>query len=226
MSGLKKQDSKQRGKSKSTQRVGQCFVIDSPKRSSSKTLIKPEPIISHKSTSSVGDFPVRMSAQWGSVKGYPGLAQDFSGRSFAYSRSFGPSGWSLRMSSACSLPMMEQTFRRSLKRLPTSGMWDSGGCLILRVSEFPKVVAESSLSEVLDASPPLSCYLTPHQLSDYLARLRRSDSHRRRMDTLPIVFLRTAHHRKLVSVAKISSPPKGAGIRWLSGPECLLSRLS
>jgi hypothetical protein len=110
---------------------------------------------------------------------------------------------------------------RGQDQSPNAGMWDAGGCLILGISESPKAAAAFSWSPVLDANPPLGCFLTPRQWTQYLARLARSKSHGQRMNGLPIVFWPKSRPASCLSVRKLLSVTKEDGVRWPGGPESL-----
>ncbi len=215
------QDSKQSGKSKLTQSVALCLPTDSRMQDSMRMSAQSVLQSSGMSMSSSEASLVRTSAQWERERVLRAQEQGFSGRHFASSSKYGPSGWSLKMSWACSIATMAKTFRQSSRRLPRAGMWDYGECMILHISESPKDVAEFSWLQVLDSTPPLTCFLTPHQLMQYLARLARSNSHGPRMDGLPALCLQKTRGRLSVSVVKLLSLTPTHGIRWLSGPECL-----
>ena len=143
-----------------------------------------------------------------------------SGKSYVSSQNFGPSGWYLKMSQACSLSMMARTLRQSSTRLPTAGMWDAGGCLMLVISESPRHAAGFSWLRVLESSPPWSCWLTPQQWKQYLLRLHRSKSHGPRIHGQPVLYLPMRHARSPL-VVKLSLLMRTDGVRWLSGSERL-----
>ncbi|SFH33247.1 hypothetical protein SAMN03159297_04502 [Pseudomonas sp. NFACC45] len=63
------------------------------------------------------------------------------------------------------------TLRQSSGPLRTAGMWDFDECLMLNISESPSNVVEYSWSQVIDACPPSSSWLTPRQWTQYLQRL-------------------------------------------------------
>ena len=218
---LNKQASKPPGKSKSIPSAEPSLLTDSQQPSALTTSGKSAATTSPPSTSSLAASPVKTSAPWAAAPDSPAHAPDYSGKSYASSKSYGPNGWCLKTSLGCSLAKLAETSKRVLKRLPRAGMWDFGACLMLQVSEFPKDAAAFSWSQVLDDNPPLSCWLTPNQLSQYLARLARSSSHGQRMDGLPVLFWPKTQTASSVSVVKLLSLTKEDGVRWLSGPESL-----
>lgn len=119
----------------------------------------------------------RTCRAWAHAPGLPENVPGSSGKSAASSRKFGPSGWCLKTSWGCSLAMVGKTLQKSSKPLPSAGMWDAGGCLMLSISESPSDAGVFSWSQVLDDSPPLGCFLMPRHWTQYLARLARSKSH-------------------------------------------------
>ena len=216
-----KQDSPQHGKSRLNRTCARCSRCGSRTHNSSQTCEKSARTTSAPSMSSLEVSPARMCRPWAHVPGLPVSEQVSSGKSAASSRKFGPSGWCLKTSWGCSLAMVGKTLQRSSGPLPTAGMWDAGGCLMLSISESPRGAGVFSWSQVLDDSPPLGCFLMPHQWKQYLARLARSKSHGRRMNGLPIVYWPRARPASCLSVRRLLSVTKEDGVRWLSGPESL-----
>lgn len=216
-----KRDTPRPGRSKSSRTCARCSRCGSLTPGSSPTCARSAPTTSAPSTCSSADSRARTCPAWAHAPASPATAPACSGRSAASSRKYGPSGWSLKTSLACSLAMVGKTLASSSRPLPTGGMWDAGGCLMLSISESPTVAAGFSWSLVLDDTPPLGCFLMPRQWTQYLARLARSKSHGQRMDGLPIVSWPRMQPVSSVSVARISSVTEADGVRWLSGPECL-----
>lgn len=216
-----KQDLPRHGKSRSSRTCARCSRCGSLTHSSSQTCARSAPTTSPPSISSSAASRARTCRAWAHAPGLPADERASSGRSAASSRKFGPSGWFLKTSWGCSLAMVGRTLQRSSKPLPSAGMWDAGGCLMLSISESPSVGAEFSWSLVLDDTPPLGCFLMPHQWTQYLARLARSKSHGTRMDGLPIVYWPRARPVSSLSVRRLSSVTREDGVRWLSGPESL-----
>lgn len=216
-----KQDSPQHGKSKLSRTCAKCSRCGSRTHGSSPTCAKSEPTTSAPSTCSSAASPARTCRAWAHAPASREIGPGCSGRSAASSKKYGPSGWSLKTSWGCSLAMVGKTLQRSSGPLPTAGMWDAGGCLMLSISESPTVAGVFSWSQVLEDSPPLGCFLTPRQWTQYLARLARSKSHGTRMDGLPVVCWQKTHQARSLSVVRISSVTEADGVRWLSGPECL-----
>lgn len=216
-----KLDSPPPGKSRSSRTCARCSHCGSRTHNSSQTCARSGPTTSAPSMSSSAVSPARTCRPWAHGPGSLGPEQASSGRYAGSSRKYGPSGRSLKTSLACSLAMVGKTLASSSGPLPTAGMWDSGGCLMLSISESPSVGAGFSWSLVLDDNPPLGCFLTPRQWTQYLARLARSKSHGQRMDGLPIAFWPKALPASSLSVRRLSSVTKEDGVRWLSGPESL-----
>lgn len=169
-------------------------------------------------------FHAKTSARWGDVKKEKDLrANDpvcFS-KSFASCRHLSPLGWCLRTCRTSSLLMLARTLKQWSGRLPNAGIWDFGACLMLGISECPKIAAAGSWSRVLDATPPSSSYLTRKQWRQYLARLSRSRSHGARWGSLPILKQRQTQRGESILVQRFSCVKKTEGIRWLSGKEAL-----
>ena len=150
-----------------------------------------------------------------------GLIQACFSKPCVLSESYSPLGLSLKTSRGCSLATVAKTLRESCKRLPLGGIWDSGGCLMLNISECPKGAVGFSWWRVLDDTPQSSTWLTESQWKQYLSRLARSLSHRQRWSSLPILSRRRTSDRKSELVVKSLLRNKGCGIRWLSGNEAL-----
>jgi hypothetical protein len=92
---------------------------------------------------------------------------------------------------------------------------------MLRVSEFPRGAVAFSWSAVLDANPPLSCYLMPSQWTMYLERLQRAKKAGKRLDGLPALYWPSRRPASSLLVVRLLSLTLDEGIRWLSGPESL-----
>lgn len=114
-----------------------------------------------------------------------------------------------------------QDFETVIRALADSGYVGAGGCLMLSISECPSSVAAYSWSQVVDACPPSSCWLTPRQWTQYLQRLARSSGHARRMHGLPILCWQTRPDHRSLWAVPLSSLNRTHGIRWLSGSERL-----
>lgn len=227
MSVLKKQALEQHGKSRLTQPTGLSLPTDFLTRSSSRMLDNAapttcQPLMSSQEVSlakiSVSQVPGRRT------KISVGCAANeavYFGRSYASSKTYNLAGWSLKMSLTCSLSTIAKTLKQSSGRLRTAGMWDSGECLMLSISESPSSVVAFSWSPVIDECPPSSCWLTPHQWTQYLQRLARSPGHVRRIAGLPILCWQQKRDLKSLWAVQLSSLTRTHGIRWLSGSERL-----
>lgn len=210
-----------------TPSIGLSLPIDFHTPDNSKTCATAAPTTSTPSISSQEDFPARPSA-WpapDSATAKSGAceasAADCFGRPYASSKRYNPAGWCLRMSLTCSLSTIARTLRQSSGPLRTAGMWDAGGCLMLSISECPSSVAGYSWSQVVDACPPSSCWLTPRQWTQYLQRLARSSGHAPRMHGLPILCWQTRPDHRSLWAVPLSSLSRTHGVRWLSGSERL-----
>ena len=221
-SALSTPGTKRPGKLSSTQTAARCLRGTSQAPTGTTTCAPQAHTTLPASMSSQPDSPAKTSAAWAQERALPERAQASSGKSAASPKKYGPSGWCLKTSWACSTATLGKTLARSSKPSPSAGMWDVGGCLILNISESPKAAVGFSWSQVLDANPPLGCWLTPRQWTQYLARLRRHKPQDRQMDGLPIVCLPKAHQASSPSVARLLSVTEEDGVRWLSGPECLM----
>lgn len=227
MSDLKTRDTAAPGKLNSTRSTGLCLPIDFPMHSSLKTCASAAPTTSLPSTSSPLDSHAKTSASPAAGNttephaAFRASAADCFGKSYESSKRYNLAGWSLRTSLTCSLSTIAKTLRQSSGPLRTAGMWDSGECLMLNISESPSNVAEYSWSPVIDACPPSSSWLTPRQWTQYLQRLARSDGHAPRMPGLPILYWQTKPDPKSLWAVTLSSLTRTDGIRWLSGSERL-----
>mgnify|MGYP001093446827 CR=1 FL=1 len=227
MSDLKTRDTAAPGKLNSTPSTGLCLPIDFPMHASLKTCANAALTTSPPSMSSPPVSPARTSASPDAEKAtkppedYAASAAACFGKSYASSKRYNLAGWSLRTSLTCSLSTIAKTLRQSSGPLRTAGMWDSGECLMLNISESPSNVAEYSWSPVIDACPPSSSWLTPRQWTQYLQRLARSDGHAPRMPGLPILYWQTKPAPRSLWAVPLSSLTRTDGIRWLSGSERL-----
>lgn len=227
MSDLKTQDIALPGKSSSIPSIGLCLPIDFPRHASSKTCASVGLTTFQPLMSSLQDSPVRTSAlpDAGRATKLPEAcaesAADSFGKSYASSKKLNLAGWSLRTSLTCSLSTIAKTLKQSSGPLRTAGMWDSGECLMLNISESPSNVVEYSWSQVIDKCPLSSSWLTPRQWTQYLQRLNRSAGHGPRMPGLPILYWQTRQAHRSLWAAPLSSLTRTDGIRWLSGSERL-----
>ncbi|SFY12121.1 hypothetical protein SAMN03159309_04109 [Pseudomonas sp. NFACC36] len=227
MSDLKTRDTAAPGKLNSTPSTGLCLPIDFPMHANSKTCASAASITSPLSTSSPRASPARTSASpdVGRATKTPEAcaanAAACSGKSYVSSKRYNLAGWSLKTSLTCSLSTIAKTLRQSSGPLRTAGMWDFGECLMLNISESPSNVVEYSWSQVIDACPPSSSWLTPRQWTQYLQRLARSAGHAPRMPGLPILYWQTRPDPKSLWAVPLSSLTRTDGIRWLSGSERL-----
>lgn len=135
----------------------------------------------NRSTASSVDSRAKTSPRWESGRESQGNAPGSSMRPCESSKNCDLNGWSLRTSRACSLAAVAKTLNESCKRLPSGGMWDFGGCLMLDISECPKVDVGFSWLQVIEPDPHWSCWLMPQQWTQYLARLQRNGKHGKRM---------------------------------------------
>lgn len=227
MSDSKTQVTAPPGRLNSTPTTGLCLPIDFPMPNKSRTSASVVPTTWPLSTSSLAVSPVRTSAS-----PVPDLATKnteacaapeaaCSGKSYASSKRYNLAGWCLRTSLTCSLSTIAKTLKQSSGPLRTAGMWDSGECLMLNISESPSNVVAYSWSQVINKCPPSSCWLTPRQWTQYLQRLARSDGHSTRMPGLPILYWQTKPAPKSLWAVPLSSLTRTDGIRWLSGSERL-----
>ena len=217
----------QPGKSNSMPSSGLCLVTDLDLPNSLQMSIKSQQKSFAKSIASAPASPAptyqtpdNPEKEGGSAS--RARAVGSSPKSSELSGKYNPAGWSLRTSRRCSIRTIRQTLNKSSAPLPTAGMWDSGECLMLNISASPKNAKGFSWSAVLEKCPPLSCYLTPLQWSQYLARLHRSSSHGGKpMTGLGILYSRkTSTHASLLAMS-FSLLRKTDSIRWLTGRECL-----
>lgn len=227
MSDSKTRDTAVPGKSNSTPSTGLCLPIDFPTPSNSKTCATAAPTTSAQSTSLPQDSPARTSASPAPEKATEipedcaANAADCFGKSYESSKKFNLAGWCLRTSLTCSLSTIATTLKQSSGPLRTAGMWDSGECLMLNISESLSNVVEYSWSPVIDACPPSSSWLTPRQWTQYLQRLNRSTGHAQRMHGLPILYWPAKPDPRSLWAVPLSSLTRTDGVRWLSGSERL-----
>lgn len=215
---------KQRGRLRSIRCSGLSLPTDFQRRDSSRTSGTAERAIFVRSIASQRGSHAKISRCSGRVESAKVLRVSeaaCSGKSFVSSANFAPNGWSLKTSLGCSLSTMVTTLRRSSLPCPTSGMWASGECLMLRISESPKLAEGFSWSRVLVDSPPWTCWLMPLQWKQYLARLRKSPGHVHRMHTLDILLRLQTPRAGSIWGVRFSWLKRTDGIRWLSGKECL-----
>ncbi len=111
---------------------------------------------------------------------------------------------------------MAATSKRCLKRLPNAGMWDTGACLTLVISESPKTAAAYLSLQALESSPHWSLWLMPDQWAMFLARAKRA----RKTASLRSLPDSQAGQASICRVPTSSLSPEH-GIRWLSGSERL-----
>lgn len=227
MSDSKTQATAPPGKWNSTPSTGLSLPIDFLTQPNSRTSATAAPTTSVPSTSSPAAFPAKTSALPApdpAIK-KPGacVANEaaYSGKSYESSKRHNLAGWCLRMSLTCSLSTIAKTLKQSSGPLRNAGMWDSGECLMLNISESPSNVVEYSWSQVIDECPPSSCWLTLRQWKQYLQRLARSNGHAPRMHGLPILYWQTKQAHKSLWAVPLSSLNRTDGIRWLSGSERL-----
>jgi hypothetical protein len=71
-----------------------------------------------------------------------------------------------------SIATKEKISKSSYKHWTNSGMAFRGECLTLNTSEHPKDADVCILSEVLEASAPAKCFLTPPQINSLLHRAK------------------------------------------------------
>lgn len=215
------------GKWNSTPPTGLSLPTDFHTPPNTKTCATAAPTTSNPLTSSPQAFPAKTSASPAAdpatetPEAYAANAAACFGKSYASSKKHNLAGWCLRMSLTCSLSTIAKTLKQSSGPLRTAGMWDSGECLMLNISESPNNVVEYSWSQVIDACPPWSCWLTPRQWKQYLQRLSRSTGHGPRMHGLPILYWQTKPAPKSLWAVPLSSLTRTDGIRWLSGSERL-----
>ncbi len=227
MSDSKARATAQPGKLSSTHLTGLCLPIDFHMPTSSKTSATAVRTTFPPLTSSPEDSPAKTSAspaldiQTEKSADCEANAAACFGRSYVFSKKYNPGGWCLRMSLTCSLSTIAKTLKQSSGPLRTAGMWDSGECLMLNISECPSNVAAYSWSRVLDECPPWSSWLTPRQWTQYLQRLGRSSGHCKRMPGLPILSWQTKQDHRSLWAVPLSSLSRTDGIRWLSGSERL-----
>ena len=167
---------------------------------------------------SAGASPVRTFRRWADARDLAARGQASSSTPCALSAPSNRAGWFWKMSPACSHQTMAATSKRSLRRSPNAGIWDTGECLTLVISESPQNAAEYSWSPVWESIPPSACWLTPDQWSAFQARRRRAAPGR----TLILRCLQVSPTGQVSTYrAAISSLSPTHGIRWLSGPERL-----
>jgi hypothetical protein len=216
------------GRSRSIRSAALSLPSDFPTRSDSQMSEIVERQTWRKSIASAPGSHALTSARWehsptrvdlDSEESAAGCSTRQSGSSTKYN----PGGWCLRMSRPCSIQTIAKTCRQSSGPLPTAGMWDTGECLTLSISESPRNAVACSSSAAVENFPPLTSWLTPRQWNQYLARLVRSNSHGARYHRLPIRLSRARgwEPASLPWVVSFSSLTRTDGIRWLSGPDFL-----
>lgn len=213
-SALNKQDSPPLDKSKLTTTAEPCLPTDSH---TPNNIAISEPVQESlpQPTSLSEGFPAKTCQPLEKDGGYQASAQDYSSTPSTSSNLYNLAGWSLKMSRGCSLAMLAKTSRQSSPRLPNAGIWGTGECLMLGISESPQNAVEYSWSQVIDSAHPLSLWLTVDQIITYQARLARAG----KMPTL--LCLQGLQTDVLISREPISALSEADGVRWLSGPERL-----
>ena len=204
-----------RGRSKSTT----CAAPSSPTDSHTPPNLPtcaPSCPSSGAQTSSSADSLVRTFQRWAGAPVWPVRGQDCSSMPSTSSKPSNRDFWCWKMSPVSSHQTMAETSKRCLQRLPNAGMWDSGACLTLVISESPKTAAAYLSLPVLESSPHWSLWLMPDQWAMFLARAKRARK---------TVFLRSlpdspARQPSIWRVPASSLSPEH-GIRWLSGSERL-----
>lgn len=215
-SALKRQDSRASGRLKSTPSAVPCSPTASPKPANSPMCAPACPNFGLL-TSSSADSPAKTYPRWEKGADLPESEAGSSSMPWPSLSRSSPAGWYLKMSRGCSIAMLAKTFKSLSSPLPNAGMWDSGGCLMLVISESPRNAVASSLSQVWESRPPLSLWLMPEQWTQYLERLNR-----RQNGSKPILrCLPASGHPQSASAVPILSLSEDVGIRWLSGSECL-----
>lgn len=209
------------GRSNSTQSTGLCLLDDFQMPSSFKTFVQSdrESFAVWKSSPQV--FPARTLVSRGHQgkegdKGSLESEADSSARSCDSLTHFAPAGWCLRTWKRYSRSTMAKTLPSSSRRFESAGMWDAGECWTLSISARPRDVVAYSWSQVIENSPPLTCWLMPHQWEQYLARCLRAKSHGPRTARLAIVYKPITLHADSPWGVKFSSLTRTDGVRWLS----------
>lgn len=167
-------------------------------------------------TSSSADSLVKTFQQWASAQVWQASAPGCSSTPSASSNNSDRDFWCWKMSTACSHQTMAETSKRCLKRLPNAGMWDTGACLTLVISESPKTAAAYSSLQALESSPHWSLWLMPDQWAMFLARAKRA----RKTASIHSLPDSQAGQASIFRVPASSLSPEH-GIRWLSGSERL-----
>ena len=123
-----------------------------------------------------------------------------------------------------SIATREKISKSSYKHWTNSGMAFRGECLTLSISEHPKDAAVCILSEVLEASAPAKCFLTPQQINSLLHRAKTRKkplpSNLHKALELQISFLSNTHQSD--GSRKQDHKPKATGMtvrHSLSTPE-------
>ena len=106
-------------------------------------------------TLSVAVSPVRTFQQWAAARDLAAREPASSSTPCTSSTHSNRAGWFWKMSPACSHQTMAATSRRSLRRSPNAGIWDTGECLTLVISESPQNAVEYSWSLVWESIPRL-----------------------------------------------------------------------
>lgn len=224
---LSKQDGAPHGKSRSTPSTGLCLLTDFPMPDSLRTCVNAESEIFRAWIASRQDSPARTSAtQEARAKaGTAGLMVRGAGsslKSYASSMKYGPNGLCLKTSRRCSLRGISKTFKSWSGASPRAVIWDARACWMLTSSASPKDVRGFTWWAVLEPSPPLSCWLMPHQWSGYLARLLRAESYgAKRIAGLATLYLPKMCPPASPLAVSFSLLTRTDGVRWLSGSESL-----
>lgn len=225
-SALSAPDGERFGRLKSIPSNGLCLLTDFPLPDSLKMSVESERESSRAWIASQLASPAPTSAAWATAEkgASPDCAEpaaDCSQKSSASPGSYSPLGWFSKTCRRCSLSMIAQTLSTSSAALPSAGMWEPGGCLMLDISESPRRAAAFTWSQVLDATPHWSSWLMPHQWSNYLSRVLRSRSHGLRTLSLGILLRQATHRPGSTWGVKFSWLKRTDGVRWLSGTESL-----
>ena len=161
-SALKQQDSKQLGKLKSTISAAPFLPTASHTQSSIPTYELAYPTygapMSLSEVSLAKMFPI-----WAKDEDWQGREQAYSTMLLTLLIHSNPDGWCLKMLSDCCLATMAKTSKKSLKRLPTSGIWDFGACSMHVISESPQIAVE--FSDIMGDARPMGDVSQPVEKS-------------------------------------------------------------
>lgn len=219
-------DGKPNGKSSSTTSTGLSLLTDFPLPPDMQTYVTFAQQRRTEWTALPADSPVRISA----TPACPGRPDDSGSRGHeaacslrqcVLSPKYGPDGWSSKTSKLYVFPTRGEISPPSLSGFETAGMWDSGGLWTRNISEAPAAVAVSSWSQVIVSPPPWSCWLMPHQWTQYLARCLRSTSQGAWTHSLAILYRQRTHEPASLWGVNFSWLKRTDGIRWLTGREAL-----